>query len=201
MLVRNWVFVATLVGGVVGASAVEARKGRLGESGGKAMTAEEAIADAETALDNGRVGDALDHSEKLQKTRGLNKEQVKRVELILARCGLVTGKYDQSEKILGKLHKATPDDVRLTEWYARALDGLGKADQALGLLAELASKDALADGDSYWALAQIERAKGQEKQALSHAELALKKPIVLQSDELDKEIHKFIDELSTSKKK
>ena len=58
----------------------------------------------------------------------------------------------------------------------------------------------LADGDSYWALAQLEKQKGQSKQALEHAQLALQKPIVLQSDELDHEIHKFIDDLSPKKK-
>jgi tetratricopeptide (TPR) repeat protein len=194
MRIACLLFVATLVGG-----AAEARKGRLGE--GKPMTAEEAIADAEAALDNGRVGDAVEHSEKLQKTRGLTKEMMKRLDVIVARCGLVTGKYDVSEKIFSKLHKAQPDDSRVSEWYARALDGLGKGDQALVLLSDLAQKDELTDGDSYWALAQLERTKGQTQQALTHAETALKKPIVLQSDELDKEIHKFIDELSSSKKK
>jgi len=181
------VFLATmLVGGAADA------KGRLGE---KPMTAEEAIADAEQALEQGRVGDAIDHGEKLQKTRGLNKEQLKRVDLILARCGLVTGKYDSAQKIFAKLHKAQPEDVRVSEWLARALEGVGKSDEAFSLLSELASKDALADGDSYWSLAQLEKQKGQSKEALKHAELALQKPIVLQSDELDHEIHKFIDEL------
>jgi tetratricopeptide (TPR) repeat protein len=181
------VFLATmLVGGAADA------KGRLGQ---KVLTAEEAIADAEQALDQGRVGDAIDHGEKLQKTRGLNKDQLKRVDLILARSSLVTGKYAASEKIFSKLHKAAPEDARVSEWLARALEGVGKSDEAFGLLTQLASKDALADGDSYWSLAQLEKQKGQAKEALKHAELALQKPIVLQSDELDHEIHRFIDEL------
>jgi len=200
MRISSFLLVATVMGAVGAGSVAQARKGRM-ESSGKAMTAEEAIADAETALDNGRVGDAVSHSEKLQKTHGLSKDQMKRVDLIIARCGLVTGKWDTSEKIFAKLHKAQPDDTRVSEWYARALDGLGRGDQAFTLLSDLAAKDALTDGDSYWALAQLERGKGQEKEALGHAELALKKPIVLQSDELDKEIHKFIDELSSSSKK
>ena len=163
---------------------------------GKAMTAEEAITDAEQALDTGRVGDAIDHSEKLLKTHGLSKEQSRRVDVIVARCGLVTGKYDKSEKIFAKLHKASPDDSRVSEWYARSLDGIGKSAEALTLLSDLAAKDALVDGDSYWALAQLERNKGDEKDALAHAKRALEKPIVLQSDELDQQIHHFIDELS-----
>ncbi|MGZ3440679.1 MAG: hypothetical protein ACXVDD_14250, partial [Polyangia bacterium] len=92
-------------------------------------------------------------------------------------------------------------DVRLAEWYARALDGNGKPDAALQLLSDLAKKDALAEGDSYWALAQLERKKGENDAARSHAKLALEKPIVLQSDELEHEIHKFIDELAPPKKK
>jgi hypothetical protein len=166
---------------------------------GKPMSAEEAISDAETALDNGRIGDAVTHAERLGKTKGLTKDQLKRVDLIVARCSLVTGKYDVSDKLLAKLRKASPEDTRLTEWHARALEGQGKNDAAFSLLSELASKDALTEGDSYWALAQLERQKGQEAQALKHAEQALTKPIVLQSDELDKEIHKFIDELAAKK--
>ncbi len=168
----------------------------LAFGGGKPLTAEEAISDAETALDTGRIGDAVTHAERLGKTRGLTKEQLKRVDLIVARCSLVTGKYEVSEKIFSRLRKASPDDTRLTEWHARALDGQGKTDAALALFTELASKDALTEGDSYWAMAQLERTKGQEAQALKHAQTALTKPITLQSDELDKEIHKFIDELS-----
>ena len=171
------------------------------KEGGKSMTAEQAIADAEAALDNGRIGDAIEESEKLQRTHGLPKEMQKRVEVIVARCGLVTGKYGESEKIFAKLHKASPDDARVSEWLGRALDGLGKADEALTILSSLAQKDELQDGDSYWALAQIERQKGDEKDALSHAELALKKPIVLQSDELDRAIHTFISELSKKQSK
>src|SRR5689334_6697859 len=105
--------VAALLGGLAWAGSAEA-KGRKGDDAGKVMTAEEAIADAEAALDQGRVGDAVDHSEKLQRTRGLTKEQLRRVDLIVARCGLVVGNYESSEKILGKLHKQSPDDARLT---------------------------------------------------------------------------------------
>ncbi len=166
-----------------------------------AMTVEAAIDDAEQALDTGRIGDAITESEKLQKTHGLKKDEASRLEVIVARCKLVLGKYAESEKLLAKRVKASPDDARLTEWYARALDGNGKGDQALELLANLAKKDALQEGDSYWALAQLERKKGENDAARTHAQLALEKPIVLQSDELDHEIHKFIDELSTSKKK
>jgi predicted Zn-dependent protease len=164
------------------------------------MTVEEAIAQAEKALENGAVGDAITVAEKLQKTRGLTKEQARRADLIVARCGLVTGKWESSEKIFAKLHNASPDDNRLSEWYAQALDGAGKGDAAFKLLSELAGKDALTDGDSYWALAQLERQKGNDKQALAHAELALQKPIAMQSEQLDKEIHKFIDELTPKKK-
>jgi len=169
--------------------------------GGRAMTAEEAIADAEVALDGGRVGDAITHAERLAKTRGLTKDMLRRVDLINARCGLVTGKFGESEKLLARLRKLTPDDVRLIEWHARALDGLGKGDAALPLFTELASKDQLAEGDSYWALAQLEKQKGQSAQALAHAKLALQKPIVLQSEELDQQIHRFIEELSAPKNK
>ena len=167
----------------------------------EALTVEAAIDDAEKALDNGRIGDAINESEKLQKTHGLKKDEQSRLEVIIARCKLVLGKYAESEKLLAKRVKQSPDDTRLAEWYARALDGNGKSDAALQLLADLAKKDALVEGDSYWALAQLERKKGENDAARTHAKLALEKPIVLQSDELDHEIHKFIDELSTSKKK
>lgn len=165
------------------------------------MTVEGAINDAEQALDTGRIGDAITESEKLSRTHGLKKEEQSRLEIIVARCKLVLGKYAESEKLLAKRVKASPDDTRLAEWYARALDGNGKADQAFELLADLAKKDALQEGDSYWTLAQLERKKGENDAARAHAKLALEKPIVLQSDELDHEIHKFIDDLSTSKKK
>jgi tetratricopeptide (TPR) repeat protein len=171
------------------------------KEGGKPMTLEEAINDAETALDSGRVGDAISHVEKLQRTHGLKPDELRRLDLIVARCGLVTGKYDTSEKIFAKLHKAQPDDARVSEWYGRALDGLGKAEEALTVLAGLAAKNELQDGDSYWALAQLEKAKGDDKDALTHAKLALEKPIVLQSDELDGAIHKFIDALSKKQSK
>jgi tetratricopeptide (TPR) repeat protein len=172
-----------------------------GASGKEAMTVEAAIDDAEKALDTGRIGDAITESEKLARTHGLKKDEQSRLEVIVARCKLVLGKYAESEKLLAKRVKQTPDDTRLAEWYARALDGNGKSDQALTLLADLAQKNALQEGDSYWALAQLERKKGENDAARTHAKLALEKPIVLQSDELDHEIHKFIDELSTSKKK
>ncbi len=189
---------ATVMGGVGAASTALARKGRLESS--RPQSAEEAIAQAEKALDNGSIGDALGVAERLAKTRGLTKEQQARADLITARCGLVTGKYDASEKIFARLRKASPDDARLAEWHARALDGAGKSDAALALFSELAGKDALAEGDSYWALAQLERAKGQDAQALKHAQEALEKPIVLQSDELDQAIKKFIGELTPKKK-
>ena len=172
-----------------------------GASGKEVMTVEAAIDDAEKALDTGRIGDAITESEKLARTHGLKKDEQSRLEVIVARCKLVLGKYAESEKLLAKRVKQTPDDTRLAEWYARALDGNGKSDQALTLLADLAQKNALQEGDSYWALAQLERKKGENDAARTHAKLALEKPIVLQSDELDHEIHKFIDELSTSKKK
>ena len=164
------------------------------------MTLQEAISDAEQALDNGRVGDAITTSEKLQKSHGLTKDEQARVEVIVARCKLVEGKFDVSEKLLAKRVKASPDDTRLAEWYARALDGEGKSEAAFALLSDLAKKDALSEGDSYWALAQLERKKGDDKDARAHAKLALEKPIVLQSDELDRAIHQFIDELGGKKK-
>ena len=98
------------------------------------------------------------------------------------------------------MSKQAPDDPRLAEWYARALDGAGKGDAAFSLLITLAQKDALQDGDSYWALAQLERKKGDDANARAHAKLALEKPIVLQSDELDQAIHKFIDDLTPKAK-
>ena len=163
-------------------------------------TVEAAIDDAEKALDTGRIGDAINESEKLQRSHGLNKEEQARLEVVIARCKLVLGKYAESEKLFARRLKASPDDVRLSEWYARALDGNGKSDAALQLLSDLAKKDALQEGDSYWTLAQLERKKGENDAARSHAKLALEKPIVLQSDELDHEIHKFIDDLSPHKK-
>jgi tetratricopeptide (TPR) repeat protein len=166
----------------------------------KALTLQEAISDAESALDNGRVGDAIQTSERLLKTHGLTKDESVRVEVIVARCKLVEGRYAESEKLLAKRVKASPDDTRLAEWYARALDGAGKGEAAFALLKDLAQKDALAEGDSYWALAKLERDKGDNQAARTHAKLALEKPIVLQSDELERAIHKFIDELGDKKK-
>ncbi|MDB4965583.1 MAG: hypothetical protein JWN44_1272 [Myxococcales bacterium] len=170
------------------------------EHDGKPMTVQAAIADAETALDNGRLGDAINESERLQRTRGLTKDEQGRLEVIIGRCKLVTGKFAESEKLLARRVKLSPDDTRLSEWYARALDGNGKSDAALRLLGDLAKKDALQEGDSYWALAQLERKKGENDAARAHAKLALEKPIVLQSDEMEKEIHQFIDELTPKKK-
>lgn len=164
------------------------------------MTVEAAIDDAEKALDTGRLGDAINESEKLQRTHGLKKEEQSRLEVVIARCKLILGKYAESEKLLAKRVKQSPDDARLAEWYARALDGNGKSDAAFELLANLAKKDALQEGDSYWTLAQLEHKKGENDAARTHAKLALEKPIVLQSDELDHEIHKFIDDLSPKKK-
>jgi tetratricopeptide (TPR) repeat protein len=163
------------------------------------MTLQEAISDAEQALDNGRVGDAISTAERLQKSRGLTKDELLRVELIVARCRLIEGRFDQSEKILAKHLKTTPDNARLAEWYARALDGNGKGEQALSLLKDLAKKDALAEGDSYWTLAKLEHKKGDLKAAHAHAKLALQKPIVLQSDELDHAIRQLIDETKAAK--
>ena len=71
--------------------------------------------------------------------------------------------------------------------------------RAMPLLFSLAEKNHLVDGDSYWTLAQLERKAGQNANALEHAKTALKRPIALQSDELDKEIHKFISELDRKK--
>ena len=164
------------------------------------LTIQGALDDAEKALDTGRIGDAITESEKLQRTHGLHKDELARLDVIVARCKLVLGKFAESEKLLAKAVKKSPDDTRLAEWYARALDGDGKTDQALTMLSDLAKKDALQEGDSYWELAQLERQKGENDAARSHAKLALEKPIVLQSDELDHEIHKFIDELSPKKK-
>jgi hypothetical protein len=163
----------------------------------KAMTLQEALDSAERALDNG--GDPSDISARLHKTRGLSKDELRRLDLIDARCALIESNWQKSEKLLAGFHKASPDDARITEWYARALDGSGKGDSALPLLKQLADNDGLHDGDSYWALAQLERKQGNGKSALVHAKAALSHPIVLQSDELDKEIHKFIAELDGKK--
>ena len=164
------------------------------------MTVQGALEDAEKALDTGRIGDAINESEKLSRTHGLHKDEQSRLEVIVARCKLVLGKYAESEKLFAKAVKKSPDDTRLAEWYARALDGNGKTDEALDAVVDLAKKDALQEGDSYWALAQLERQKGENDAARTHAKLALEKPIVLQSDELDQEIHKFISDLSPKKK-
>jgi tetratricopeptide (TPR) repeat protein len=166
----------------------------------KPATVGEALTDAEEALDTGRIGDAVNESERLQKTHGLTKDELKRLDLIVARCGLLLGKYAVSEKTFAKLHKMTPEDQRVTEWYARALDGNGKGEAALPLFTALVQKNDLKDGDSYWALAQLERKKGQLDAARAHAKLALEKPISMDSDELETEIHHFIDELQPKKK-
>ena len=184
---RNWLILALLI-----SPALQAKE--------RTLTVEAAIADAEQALDSGRIGDAINESEKLQRTHGLKKDEAARLEVVVARCKLVLGKYAESEKLLARRVKASPDDARLNEWYARALDGNNKPDAALALLSDLAKKDALQEGDSYWALAQLERKKGENDAARAHAKLALEKPIVLQSDELEHEIHRFIDELAPKKK-
>jgi tetratricopeptide (TPR) repeat protein len=165
----------------------------------KPRTLREALADAEQALDSGRLGDAIEESDRLQRTHGLTHDEKARLDVIIARCDLVTGKFVSSEKRLAKIVKGAPNDTRLAEWYARALDGVGNSDAAYALLRELAQKDALAEGDSYWALAQLERQKGDAQAARAHAKLALEKPIVLQSEELDHAIHEFIDELTPKK--
>jgi tetratricopeptide (TPR) repeat protein len=170
---------------------------------GKPVTIEGALSDAERALDSGRIGDAVNESEKLQRSHGLTKDEQVRLEVVVARCKLVLGKFAESEKLFARRLKASSpgqSDTRLSEWYARALDGNGKPDAALALLSDLAKKDALAEGDSYWALAQLERKKGENDAARAHAKLALEKPIVLQSNELEQEIHHFIDELAPKKK-
>jgi hypothetical protein len=161
-----------------------------------AMTVESALDEAEKQLDNG--GNAAEIAGRLHRTRGLSKDEQRRLELIDARCDLLTSSYAASEKILARIHKTAPDDLRVSEWYARALDGNGKGESALPLFKQLASKDGLHDGDSYWALAQLEQ-KAEPKLALEHAKAALTHPIVLQSDALDAEIHKFIADLSKSK--
>jgi tetratricopeptide (TPR) repeat protein len=167
---------------------------------GKPMTVQDALADAEQALDTGRLGDALEESEKLKRTKHLTKEESTRLEVIAGRCDLILGKFEESAKLLARRYKAAPDDTRLAEWYARALGGAGKSDEALTLLSSLAKEDKLQEGDSYWTLAQLERDKGQTDAARAHAKLALEKPIVLQSDALDDAIHTFINQLTPKSK-
>jgi tetratricopeptide (TPR) repeat protein len=171
------------------------------KEGAKPLNAEEAISDAELALDTNRVTDAVEHAERLQHTHGLTKVQQRRLDLIVGRCGLETGKFDVSEKLLGKLHREEPLDDRLSEWYARALDGEGRAAEALTLLSSLASRDALVDGDSWFALARLERQKGNDKDALVHAEVALKRPLVTRATDLDREVHSFIVALAKRQSK
>jgi hypothetical protein len=161
-----------------------------------ALTVETALDEAEKQLDNG--GNASEIAGRLHRTRGLSKDEQRRLQLIDARCDLLVSSFAASEKILARIHKNAPDDVRVSEWYARALDGNGEGATALPLFKQLASKDGLRDGDSYWALAQLEQ-KSEPKLALEHAKAALTHPIVLQSDALDAEIHKFIADLSKSK--
>ncbi len=164
------------------------------------LTVESAIADAEKALDTGRIGDAITESEKLQRTHGLKKEEVSRLEVIVARCKLVLGKFAESEKLFAKRVKASPDDTRLAEWYARALDGNGKGDQALTLLSIWRRRTRCRRATATGRWRSSRRKKGEKDAARTHAKLALEKPIVLQSDELDHEIHKFIDDMSAPKK-
>src|SRR5436305_7304307 len=94
----------------------------------EALTVEAAIDDAEKALDSGRIGDAINESERLQRTHGLKKDEQQRLEVVIARCKLVLGKFAESEKLLAKRVKLAPEDTRVAEWYARALDGNGKPD-------------------------------------------------------------------------
>jgi predicted Zn-dependent protease len=191
----RWMLAAMLVAPFV-ATTLQAKE--HGER--KRLTLQEAIADAESALDNGRLGDAFDESERLQKTHGLKKDEQERVDLIAGRCALARGNYALADKLLARRYKAAPDDVRVAEWYGRALDGAGKSDQAFGILEPLAQKDELKEGDSYWALAQLEHKKGSDDAARTHAKLALEKPIVLSSQQLDDEIHAFIKQLEPKKK-
>jgi predicted Zn-dependent protease len=170
------------------------------EHGRPQLTLQEAIAEAETALDEGRLGDAFDKADRLARTHGLHKDEQERVDLIVARCALLHGKFAVADKLLARRYKADPGDTRVAEWYGRALDGVGKSDEALGILSPLAQKDALKEGDSYWTLAQLEHRKGSDTAARAHAKLALERPIVLQSGELDDAIHHFIDELTPKKK-
>ena len=82
--------------------------GAVGASAKGAMTVESAIDDAEKALDTGRIGDAITESEKLAQTHGLKKDEPQRLEVIVARCKLVLGKFAESEKLLAKRVKPTP---------------------------------------------------------------------------------------------
>ena len=68
------------------------------KGGGKPTTVQGALADAEAALETGRLGDAISESEKLQKTHGLTKDERNRLDLIIARCDLFTGKYAASAR-------------------------------------------------------------------------------------------------------
>lgn len=187
----QWLLVAILFSSTVQAKEHGERKN---------LSLQGAIADAENALDSGRLGDAFSEAERLQRSHGLRKDEQERVDLIVARCALVRGNYPLSAKLLARLHKSEPDDTRVAEWYGRALDGVGKSDEALGILGQLAQKDELKEGDSYWTLAQLEHKKGEDGPARAHAKTALEKPIVLQSDALDQEIHQFIDQLQPKKK-
>jgi hypothetical protein len=193
MLRGQWLLAAMLM------ATTTAQAKEHGERKAK-LTLQEAIADAESALDNGRLGDAFGEADKLARSHGLRKDEQQRVELIVARCALVRGNFAVADKLLARRYKADPDDTRVAEWYGRALDGVGKGDQALSILSPLAQKDALHEGDSYWTLAQLEHKKGSDEAARAHAKLALEKPIVLQSGELDTEIHQFIDQLTPKKK-
>jgi hypothetical protein len=180
----------------VGATASAAPRG----ADERPLTVEEAIDDAEHALDSGRFGDAEREEARLRRSH-LTKEEHDRLELITARCALAAGKYDASEKLFGKLWKHSPEDARVAEWYAQALAGSGKDAQALDLLDKLAAKDGLHEGDSYWTLAQLERTNGRQADALRHARLALDKPFVFQSIETETAIKRFIEELTEQPKK
>src|SRR5258706_9284364 len=81
----------------------------------KALTLQEALADAESALETGRVGDAISTAERLQKSRGISKDDAARPEVVIARCDLILGKYDLTEKLLAKTRNAHPHHLRPAE--------------------------------------------------------------------------------------
>jgi hypothetical protein len=192
MRTKQWLVAAMLL-------ATTAQAKEHGDRGKPKLTLQDAIADAERALDEGRMGDAFAEADRLARTHGLHKDEQERVELIVARCALVRGKFAIADKLLARRYKADPADTRVAEWYGRALDGVGKSDEALSILSPLAQKDELKEGDSYWTLAQLEHKKGSDLAARNHAKLALEKPIILQSTELDDAIHHFIDQLASKK--
>jgi hypothetical protein len=68
----------------------------IGFAKGDAVTVEDAVAQAETALDNGRVGEAQKICEKLSRTHSLPKEFADRAEVVKARTDLLLGQYAAS---------------------------------------------------------------------------------------------------------